>query len=90
MPYSERHLVISIYKLDALLYKTRKNLKFKKAYFRGFSAENEQNKYIFGKKMKSLLYKNVLIFFLGGLEKNLGARLYFFVVFALISVIKAF
>ena len=30
--------------MDALLYKNRKKLKVKKAYFSGFSAENERKK----------------------------------------------
>ena len=34
--------------------------------------------YVFGKEMKSLLYKNTLIFFLGGSKKELRAHLYFF------------
>ena len=42
--------------------------KVKKAYFGGFLAKNEKNKYVFGKQMKSLFYESVLIFFLGGLE----------------------
>ena len=55
----------------------RKNLKVKNAYLGGFSVKNERNEYVFGKEMKSLLYKCTLIFFLGGSEKELGAHLYF-------------
>ena len=46
----------------------RKNLKVKKAYLGDFSAKKEKKNYGFGKQMKSLLYKSVLVFILGGLE----------------------
>ena len=55
-----------------------KNLKVKNAYLGGFSVKIEKNEYVFGKEMKSLLYKSTLIFFLGGSEKELRAHLYFF------------
>ena len=53
-------------------------LKVKNAYLGGFLVKIEKNKYVFGKEMKSLLYKSTLIFFLGGSEKELRAYLYFF------------
>ena len=46
-----------------------KKLNVKNAYSGGFLAENEDNKYVFGEKMKTLLYKSVVTFFLGGLGK---------------------
>ena len=51
------------------------NLKVKVAYLGGFLAENEKNKYIIGKKLKSLLYKSVLTFFLGCLDRKLHSNL---------------
>ena len=43
-----------------------------------FSAKNEKNKYIFGKKKKSLFYKTALTFSLGGLEKKAMSPFVFF------------
>ena len=39
-----------------------KNLKVKNAYLGGFSVKIEKNENVFGKEMKSLLYKSTLIF----------------------------
>ena len=44
----------------------------------GFSSKNEKNKYIFGKKKKSLFYKSALTFYLGGLKKELWALSHLF------------
>ena len=40
----------------------------------------KKNKYVLETKKKSLLYKSILTFFLGGLEKKIRAHLYFFIV----------
>ena len=67
--------------IEKLLFRGKlENLGLKNAYLVGYFVKNEKNKYVFGKVKKSLLYKSVLIFFLGGLEKKLGANLYFFIV----------
>ena len=41
----------------------------------GDLGDSAKNEYVFGKKIKTLLYKTVFSSFLGGLEENLEAHL---------------